>query len=75
MFHIDKFLEMRENKQMSFREIGSAMTVKPATVHAALKRYAQRGQHCDLREFNGRKNPRHKITAELSRKLLDRTLL
>ena len=51
------------------------MTIKPATVHAALKRYAARGEHCDMRQFNGRSNPQRKISNELKEQLLNRTLL
>ena len=51
------------------------MTIKPATVHAALKRYAARGEHCDMRQYNGRSNPQRKISNELKEQLLNRTLL
>ena len=40
------------------------MTVKPMTVFAALKRYADRGVHVDVRAYNGQKTKR-KITPEL----------
>ena len=48
-FHIEKFLELRDRHQMSYRQIGVKMTVKSGTVHAALKRYDARGEHCDMR--------------------------
>ena len=51
------------------------MTVKPMTVHAALKRYAARGVHLDNRIGNGRNNPRRKITPVLKEQLLHRDLL
>ena len=48
-FHIQNFLELRDRHQMSYRQIGLKMTVKSGTVHAALKRYTARGEHCDMR--------------------------
>ena len=48
-FHVEKFLELRDRHQMSYRQIGLKMTVKSGTVYAALKRYAARGEHCDMR--------------------------
>ncbi len=60
---------------MSYSQIGKILTLKTMTVFAAMKRYAARGVHFDNRKSNGHNNPRHKINAELSARMLDRDLL
>jgi transposase len=60
---------------MSYRKIASALYINPMSVFAAMRRHAQRGQHVDLRQFNGKNNPKQKITPELKLRLLDRKLL
>jgi hypothetical protein len=73
--HVEQFLQLREQHKMSYRQIGEFMTLKPMTVFAALKRYAERGAHFDYRIGNGHNNPRHKINAELGERMLNRDLL
>ena len=51
------------------------MTLKPESIFMALKRYNKRGVFVDNRIHNGRNNPRHKIGADLRRRMLDRNLL
>ena len=51
--HVERFIELREKFNYSYEKIGEIMTVKPMTVFAALKRYAARGTHVDMRAYNG----------------------
>jgi len=62
---VERFLHLRYQEKLSYRQIGKIMTVKHMTVCLALKRYAERGKHVDNRSMNGRNNPRHKITPDL----------
>ena len=74
-FHMKQILYLRNHQQLSYSKIGQAMTLKPETIYHALKRYNKRGEFVDNRIHNGRNNPKHKIGADLRRRLLDRDLL
>ena len=51
--HIERCFELREKFNLSFSKIGEIMTIKPVTVYAAMKRFAERGVHNDMRAHNG----------------------
>ena len=73
--HMEQILDLRFNQHLSYPKIGKTLTLKPATIHLALKRYLERGNTVDQRVHNGHNNPRHKIGDDLRRRMLDRDLL
>ena len=73
--HMEQILDLRFNQHLSYVKIGKELTLKPETVYQALKRYLARGVFVDQRIFNGHDNPRHKISDDLRRRMLDRDLL
>ena len=46
-FHMEQILDLRFNQHLSYPKIGKALTLKPASVHLALKRYLERGHSVD----------------------------
>ena len=73
--HMEQILDLRFNQHLSYPKIGKALTLKPSTVHLALKKYQERGSFVDQRIFNGHNNPRQKIGDDLLRRMLGRDLL
>ena len=37
--HMEQILDLRFNQHLSYPKIGKALTLKPSTVHLALKKY------------------------------------
>ena len=73
---MEKILEMRNKFGFSYGKIGKILLLRPHTILTALRRYNQRGgELIDKRKFNGKNNPRRKISADLARRMLDRDLL
>ena len=44
---MEQILDLRYNQSMSYPKIGQALTLKPASIHLALKRYLERGAFVD----------------------------
>ena len=45
--HMEQILELRFNQHLSYPQIGKELTLKPATIHLALKKYLARGTFLD----------------------------
>ena len=56
-FHMKKIIDLRNHQNLSYSQIGKALTLKPETIYYALKRYNIRGEFVDNRIQNGRNNP------------------
>jgi hypothetical protein len=44
---MEQIVDLRFNKHLSYPKIGKALTLKPASIHLALKRYLERGHSVD----------------------------
>ena len=45
--HMEQILDLRFNQHLSYPKIGKVLTLKPSTVHLALKKYQERGSFVD----------------------------